>query len=227
MGLDGPGSSIGNLSLTYTPYWSPQFTRRYARARQRRIRQPDESAKTARLQRRRQRRLRFRARSGSAEADRASPSRARADRPDPDHSISTAAAPDDRARASAATRPYRRDDRAGRISLESGARRLAILARARFQFARPAGQPVRSSIAGGDFDRDPFPRGDGQGRGKRAYEGIATLSRPLAPMSICRSRAAPSVHARPRRRRSTARKFFRPKGSSPSAGGRPGLGRRA
>ncbi|MEO6581017.1 MAG: TonB-dependent receptor [Sphingomicrobium sp.] len=24
-GLDGPGSSLGNLSLTYNPYWSPQF----------------------------------------------------------------------------------------------------------------------------------------------------------------------------------------------------------
>jgi outer membrane receptor for ferrienterochelin and colicins len=26
-GLDGPGSSIGNLTLGYTPYWSPQHTR--------------------------------------------------------------------------------------------------------------------------------------------------------------------------------------------------------
>lgn len=25
LGLDGPGSSIGNLSLNYNPYWSPQF----------------------------------------------------------------------------------------------------------------------------------------------------------------------------------------------------------
>ena len=25
LGLDGPGSSIGNLSLSYNPYWSPQF----------------------------------------------------------------------------------------------------------------------------------------------------------------------------------------------------------
>jgi hypothetical protein len=25
MGLDGPGSSIGNLTLGYTPYWNPQF----------------------------------------------------------------------------------------------------------------------------------------------------------------------------------------------------------
>src|SRR5436309_3317210 len=25
VGLDGPGSSLGNLSLTYNPYWSPQF----------------------------------------------------------------------------------------------------------------------------------------------------------------------------------------------------------
>ena len=25
LGLDGPGSSLGNLSLTYNPYWSPQF----------------------------------------------------------------------------------------------------------------------------------------------------------------------------------------------------------
>src|SRR3954452_18756494 len=25
LGLDGPGSSLGNLSLSYNPYWSPQF----------------------------------------------------------------------------------------------------------------------------------------------------------------------------------------------------------
>jgi outer membrane receptor for ferrienterochelin and colicins len=25
LGIDGPGSSLGNLSLTYDPYWSPQF----------------------------------------------------------------------------------------------------------------------------------------------------------------------------------------------------------
>src|SRR5438270_277672 len=25
LSLDGPGSSLGNLSLTYNPYWSPQF----------------------------------------------------------------------------------------------------------------------------------------------------------------------------------------------------------
>ena len=27
LGLDGPGSSVGNLTLGYTPYWNPQFQR--------------------------------------------------------------------------------------------------------------------------------------------------------------------------------------------------------
>ena len=26
-GLDGPGSSVGNLTLAYTPYWNPVYIR--------------------------------------------------------------------------------------------------------------------------------------------------------------------------------------------------------
>ena len=57
LGLDGPGSSVGNLTLGYTPYWSPQFQTYTASSFRERRGQPDQPPEAQRLLRRHQRRL--------------------------------------------------------------------------------------------------------------------------------------------------------------------------
>ena len=73
--LDGPGSSIGNLTLSYTPYWGPGFRedRRERLDGNDRGRLIETELKGWYL--RHQRRYRIRRSAGAAEADRPAPFR--------------------------------------------------------------------------------------------------------------------------------------------------------
>ena len=115
---------------------------------------------------------------------------------------------------------YRGNDRARRISLEGGQQRLAVLARARIQFARPEGRPVPARPAG-RLRRGAVPGRNRQGH-RSPLRGHRDPSRPLAPTSICRLPPAP------RSRRSTASTTISPRANSsgPRAASRSAGGRR-
>ena len=57
LGIDGPGSSVGNLTLGYTPYWNPQFQTDTRLLSTGETAQPGPTGRARRLLRRHQRRL--------------------------------------------------------------------------------------------------------------------------------------------------------------------------
>ena len=211
-GLDGPGSSVGNLNLGYTPYWSPAFQRDTrlltTGERRNRLNIQNKAGYTADINGDYEFALgpgRLKA-IGVRHCEHAplvvtdvltfDSTRRRSDR----HAVQPRCA-------------ICRNDRARRISLEERPERLAILARARVQLARSDRRPVSAQSAAPVRRQVPFPEGTGKVTEVR-YEGIATLSRPLtANLDLQVAAGAETSRSTGVDDDEPARKFFRPKGS--------------
>ena len=224
-GLDGPGSSVGNLTLGYTPYWNPSISSdtRDLVTGERRAAGPTSPTLDG-----------YYADINGDYEFALGPGRLKliGVRHWEHEPLVTTADPD--FDSSGADRPghplqprhaYRRDDRPRRISLEERQERLAGLARARVQFARPEGPACSISIPTATSSRSPFPEGTGKVTEVR-YEGIATLEPAAdARTSTCRSRPA-----RKSRRSTGSTTISRranssgPRAASRSAGARPRAG---
>ena len=120
-----------------------------------------------------------------------------------------------------------RDRRARRIWLEDRPERLAIVARARVQFARPARRAVRARRRRANSSKC-LSRGQRQGRGTalRGHRHVEPAAqpeaRPASRRAAARSRRSSASTATCRRANSSA-----PRAASRSAGARPRAGTRA
>ena len=106
---------------------------------------------------------------------------------------------------------HRRDRRPRRIWLEDRQERLAGLARAGVQLARPARRAVRAR-PDGEFVEVPFPEGSGKVEEVR-YEAIGTLQPPADPEARpAGRRRRRDFRARARRRRPAGAQILPPQG---------------
>ena len=210
LSLDGPGSSLGNLSLTYNPYWSPQFlgdTRLLAtgerRSRTNRQTKPGYNADI----------------NGDYEFA-LGPGRLktiglyhREHAPNTTTQILTF----DSSGADPSGIRFVRDahyiEAIGRAEYrwKTGANDWQISLERAFNSLDQKGGLFQ--LVNGEFVEVPFPQGTGKVTEVR-YEGIASLSRPLAPNLDLQVAAGAETSALDRvDDDQPARKFFRPKGS--------------
>jgi outer membrane receptor for ferrienterochelin and colicins len=211
LGLDGPGSSLGNLALNYNPYWSPQFlgdTRIEAngerRSRVNRQKKPGYNADV------------------NADYEFAlGPGRLKAiglyhreHAPNTTTQILTF----DSTRAPATGARFVRDARyleeiaRGEYRWKTGRNDWQVSVERAFNSLDQRGSLFQLDPQG-VFQQLPFPEGTGNVAEVR-YEAIASLSRPLAPNLDLQLAAGAETSALDRvDDDQPARKFFRPKGS--------------
>ena len=161
-GIDGPGSSVGNLTLGYTPYWNPEHIRDRRDFVGGEVRSRTNVTKLAGYKGDINGDYEFAARPRAAEADRRPSLGPRAARHHPDPAFRQQR----RRRSGHALQPrhpHWRNHRPRRISLEERRQRLAVVVRARVQFARPEGPLVRSQCRR-RVHRAAVSRRDRQGR---------------------------------------------------------------
>src|SRR5437764_3908265 len=210
VGLDGPGSSLGNLSLNYNPYWSPQFlgdTRLLAsgerRSRTNRQKRPGYNADV----------------NGDYELA-LGPGRLKAiglyHREHAPNTTTQILHFDSSGAAPLGTRFFR-DARyedaieRGEYRWKTGRNDWQLSLERAFNSLDQKGSFF--NLQQGQFVEIPFPEGTGKVTEVR-YEAIASLSRPLAPNLDLQVAAGAETSALDRvDDDQPARKFFRPKGS--------------
>jgi hypothetical protein len=211
LGLDGPGSSLGNLALSYNPYWSPQFlgdTRVLAtgerRSRTNRQSKPGYNADV----------------SGDYEFA-LGPGRLKAiglyHREHAPNTTTQILRFDSSGAASTGTR-FARDARyleeiaRGEYRWKTASNDWQVSLERAFNSLDQRGSLFQLDPQG-IFQQIPFPQGTGKVTEVR-YEAIASLSRPLAPNLDLQVAAGAETSALDRvDDDQPARKFFRPKGS--------------
>ncbi|MFL6760360.1 TonB-dependent receptor plug domain-containing protein [Sphingomonas sp.] len=211
LGLDGPGSSLGNLALSYNPYWSPQFlgdTRVLATGERRsRTNRQSKAGYNADI-------------SGDYELA-LGPGRLKAiglwhheHAPNITTQIlafETTAAPSTGTRFSRDAR-YGEAIARGEYRWKTGNNDWQVSLERAFNSLDQRGGLFQLNSQG-EFIQVPFPEGSGKVTEVR-YEGIASLSRPLAPNLDLQLAAGAETSTLDRvDDDQPARKFFRPKGS--------------
>jgi len=210
LGLDGPGSSLGNLSLSYNPYWSPQFlgdTRLLATGEQR-----------SRVNR--QTRPGFNADVSGDYEFALGPGRLKAislyHHEHAPNTVTQILTFNSSGAAPLGTRFFRdaRYDEAvarGEYSWKTGSNNWQFSLERAFNSLDQKGSLF--DLQQGQFVQVPFPGGTGKVTEVR-YEAIASLSRPLSPNLDLQVALGAETSTLDRvDDQEPARKFFRPKGS--------------
>ena len=217
LGIDGPGSSVGNLTLGYTPYWNPQFQATRATSLPGEVRTRTNRQSLDGLFADVNGDYEFALGPGRLKLIGLAPLGARADRRHRHDRICTSSGADPL--GTTFNRDTHLGETIGRAEYHwKGGRNDWQLS-----FERAFNSlDQRGDLFQLDPDRQfvpvPFPEATGRVEEVR-YEGIATLSRPLAPTSTFSLRpAAKSRGSTAPTDDRPARKFFRPKGSVILAG---------